>query len=192
MWPVLCMHWPRGVQRRPCCPGLRPSCLHSIIHPCMPAGGTTITDTLGMQNHPVVCRQTPAACDAGCRGRPMCLRYETDPEALQRHWMNYTGGQVLPPALGNAGRGCSARHTPLACTTGRPVQQAMHVPLLHTLQCLRLCATHGAALCPAIISITGGRWRHTVASRSPSLQRRPAARAHNASAGKLLHERHVA
>ncbi|PSC75375.1 hypothetical protein C2E20_1285 [Micractinium conductrix] len=53
-------------------------------------GGTSISDQLGIANHPVMCKWQPQYCEAGCEGRPFCLRYMTTPQAVPAVWMNYT------------------------------------------------------------------------------------------------------
>lgn len=53
-------------------------------------GGTTLANVLGITNHPVACRWSPYGCKKGCVGRPFCLTYMTDPEAVARVWQKYT------------------------------------------------------------------------------------------------------
>ena len=147
-WPA--RRWKAGGPPSGGIPALRspvPACHYLVDHQMgvifirtTKIGGTSITDLLGVHNHPVACRwvcrrpaelggiachpaelplahwvmlcmtrmvcmmcasrrrRDPNKCSHGCQDKPLCLKYMTHPEVVERVWQNYTGGATTRQA----------------------------------------------------------------------------------------------
>lgn len=52
-------------------------------------GGTSISQTLGFKENPMVCRSNPGWCNHHCEGKQLCMEYITDPKQVENLLSKY-------------------------------------------------------------------------------------------------------
>ena len=67
-------------------------------------GGTTLSQTLGFKENPMVCKWAPQWCLSKCKDRQLCMEYITSPEELPRLWRQYLVFTFVSDALGGRAR----------------------------------------------------------------------------------------